>query len=60
MKIDRKELEETTDNGSKPPGRGPKKISRRAFLGASAAAAAGGALVIGFRLRERRHTSEAG
>jgi len=41
-------------------GRGPRKVSRRIFIGAGAAAAAGGALVIGFRLYKGRGAGQAG
>ena len=53
MKVDRKVLLETPE--PMPPSEQPKQISRRVFLGATAAAAAGGALVIGFSLHKRGH-----
>jgi isoquinoline 1-oxidoreductase beta subunit len=55
MNVDPKEFVETPAPVAMPPSQEPKKISRRVFLGASAAAAAGGALVIGFTLRRRGH-----
>lgn len=60
MKADPKEFVQEpgpvrADSGG---GWGPKKMSRRVFIGAGAAAGAGGALVIGFRWR--KHTSEVG
>jgi isoquinoline 1-oxidoreductase beta subunit len=57
MKADPKEfvqeLEPVRNSGS-GSGEGPKKMSRRVFLG-TGAVAAGGALVIGFTLRKRLH-----
>ncbi len=41
-------------------GQGPKRISRRVFIGTGAAAAVGGALVIGFRWRQHAGAGAAG
>ena len=49
MKVDLKEPLKTPDSSET----GASRISRRVFLGSGAAAAVGGALVIGFTLRRR-------
>jgi isoquinoline 1-oxidoreductase beta subunit len=62
MKLDRKEFVDMPAPVSMPPSlqtnQAPKKISRRVFLG-TGAAAAGGALVIGFTVRKRWHAGVA-
>ena len=58
MKADPKEFAPTPSPARDPrqgSGSGPGKMTRRVFLGAGAAAVAGGALTIGFHLRKRLH-----